>query len=62
MVNAASKLTRVLKENGTLTAREVFMIRVSFLSAARDLEQLARGIALSQVEDGDVVDLTAGKK
>ena len=57
MVNGASKLTRVLKDGGVLTPNQIFMIRVSFLSAARDLEQLARGI---HVTEG--IELTESKK
>lgn len=51
MVNDASRLTKVLKSSGALTPQQIFMIRVSFLSAARDLEQLARGIHVSGEEE-----------
>ena len=51
MVNDASKLTRILNLSGALTPQQIFMIRVSFLSAARDLEQLARGVHVSGEEE-----------
>lgn len=53
VVSDASRLTKILKDSGVLTPQDIFQIRVAFLSAARDLEALARGIASNEETQED---------
>lgn len=49
-ITNASRLTRILRCSGVLSREQVFQVRVALLSAARDLEQLAREVDPQQTE------------